>query len=87
MEEVIQLMIQGLSTKHEATDALASVVVHHKNTPKEISISLFGECNMRCEFCIGNQRHNVQCPSNFNSTICAAKTEIENTDKKKMKFQ
>ncbi len=56
-------------------------IFYHKNTPKEISISLFGECNMRCEFCISNQRHNVKCPNNFDSTICAAQTEIENTDK------
>ncbi len=28
LEEVIHLVIQGLSTKHEATDSKASVVVH-----------------------------------------------------------
>lgn len=57
-------------------------VFYNQNTYKEISISLFGECNMKCEFCIGNQRHGVHCPRDFRATITAAKKEIENTNKK-----
>lgn len=57
-------------------------IFYDQNTYKEISISLFGECNMKCEFCIGNQRHKVHCPHDFETTIAAAKKEIENTNKK-----
>ena len=56
-------------------------IFYDQNTYKEISISLFGECNMNCEFCIGNQRHKVHCPHDFETTIAAAKKEIENTKK------
>lgn len=39
--------------------------VNHKyynvNGQQEISISLFGECNMKCDFCITSQRRNKAC--------------------------
>lgn len=58
---------------------------HHifycNDSPKEISISLFGECNMNCLFCIGNQRHNVRSPDNFDNVIEIVKNEIIRTDK------
>lgn len=56
-------------------------VFYQPNTPKEISISLFGECNMNCEFCIGNQRHGIRCPDNFDHVIALANAEIAKTDK------
>lgn len=56
-------------------------VFYQQNTTKEISISLFGECNMNCEFCIGNQRHNIKSPDNFDNVIAIVKDEIIKTDK------
>ena len=56
-------------------------IFYDQNSTKEISISLFGECNMSCQFCIGNQRHKVRCPQSFDHTIELAKHEIIKTDK------
>ena len=56
-------------------------IFYDKHTPKEISVSLFGECNMNCQFCIGNQRHNIKCPVNFDNIIQLINNEISKTDK------
>ena len=50
---------------------------------KEISISLFGECNMMCDFCIGNMRHGIKCPDTFDHVIRHVRTVVANTSKSK----
>ena len=56
-------------------------IFYDVTTSKEISISLFGECNLNCQFCIGNQRHNIRCPQNFDNVLDLVKTEITKTPK------
>lgn len=67
--------IQSVKPKHQG-------FFYDEKTPQEISIALFGECNLRCNFCVDNLRFDTKChPEYFQYTIKAFEKAIAYTKK------
>ena len=57
-------------------------IFYDKNTPQEIAIALFGECNLRCSFCVDNLRFAAKCkPETFKYTIQLFEKAVKYTQK------
>lgn len=61
---------------------------YSKATTQEISIALFGECNLRCTFCVDNRRHMSKCnPEHFKHTTKLVEKILATTEKKHIEFR
>ena len=57
-------------------------IFYDSNTPQEIAIALFGECNLRCSFCVDNLRFAAKCkPELFKYTVQLFQKAVEYTQK------